>query len=60
MYAQVDLEVIYNRSKNEGRVFNFYEFWSEEVRYKKSPKKKTLVFKHFNLVDYMEQRVVIF
>jgi hypothetical protein len=50
-----DLEVICKRSKKEGRIFDLYEFWSEEVYCNKTPKQKTLMFEHYNLVDSKEK-----
>jgi hypothetical protein len=38
MCAQLDLEVMCKRSKKEGRLPNFHEFWSEEVHYNKDSK----------------------
>jgi hypothetical protein len=40
MYAQLDLEVRFKRSKKERRPSNFHQFWSKEVHTKKHPKKK--------------------
>jgi hypothetical protein len=59
VYAQLDLEVMWKRSKNKGRLPNFHEFWNEEVYYK-NDLKKTLMFEHYNFVDSIEQGTIIF
>jgi hypothetical protein len=53
MYAQLDLELMHKRSKNNRIPSNFNKFGSEEVIYK-TPPKKTLMFGCYNLVDPME------
>jgi hypothetical protein len=42
MYAQLDEELMCNKSKKEGRPSNFHEFWSEEVHYIKKPQRRKL------------------
>jgi hypothetical protein len=50
MYAPIESKVICKRYKNEGRLPNFHEFWSEEVHSKKKPlQKKPSIFEHYNL-----------
>jgi hypothetical protein len=45
----------------KGRPSNFHEFWSEEVHFKKDPpKKKTLMFECYNLVDPIKQAAIVF
>jgi hypothetical protein len=41
MSVQLDIGVMCKKSKKEGSLLNFYEFWSEEVHYvKKAPNKE--------------------
>jgi hypothetical protein len=42
MCAQVDLEVMCKRFKNERRLPNFHEFWSKEVHLIKDLQKRKL------------------
>ena len=58
MCAQHDLQVASKRLPRKEIPFNFHEFWSEELYYKK--KRKTLVFKCYNLTDPMELFEVMF
>jgi hypothetical protein len=61
MCVQLDLEVFFKRPKKEGRPPNLHEFWSEEVCFNKDlPKKKTLMFESYNLVDPTRQGAVVF
>jgi hypothetical protein len=61
MCTQLDLKVICKISRNEGRPYNFHEFWCEEIQNKKDPsKKRILMFERYNLVDSMEPRIVVF
>jgi hypothetical protein len=54
MYGQLGLEVPLKNYNDFQIASNFHEFWSEELYYKKKPPKKTLMFKHYNLMNPME------
>ena len=59
MYTQLDLEVMHKKPKKK-MSSHFYEFWSEEVHSKNYPKKKTLMFECYNLMDSMEWQGLFF
>jgi hypothetical protein len=55
MCAQLDLEVMRKRPKERKKDhLIFINFWSKEVHNKKHPKKKTLMFECYNLLNSKE------
>ena len=61
MCVQFDLEVMCKIPKNEKRPSNFHIFLSKVVPYRRKgpPKKRTLMFKHYDLLNPMEQETII-
>jgi hypothetical protein len=60
LYSQFDLEVTSKSYEDFQIASNFHEFWSEELHCEKLPKKKTLIFDCYNLIDLVEQGAVNF
>jgi hypothetical protein len=60
MCTQLALEVMCKRSKKEGRVPNFHEFSVKKFNVYRLSKKKTLMFKQYDLLDSIEQGAVMF
>jgi hypothetical protein len=57
---QLVIESEVPKTQKKGIPPNFHEFWSEEVHCENCPKKKTLMFECYNLMDPKEWWAIIF